>query len=189
MPTVTPSSPGEFSPFDSDFEHVRAHRALETAVENLDTVGLTTTGTTSTVALIATNATISGTATANTTSTLVLIANRVGFGGAVPTTSSTAAPIKGFFRTAAVVEKAVGWIATNSTYVATFSVETQMGNSIQPGDPVWVTTGSVGLPTNAVQLGGGTCTATNTIVVGFFANAGGINTTTVSFHVFTADIT
>jgi hypothetical protein len=170
MPTVTPNSPGEFSPFDSDFEHVKAHRALETAVEGLDT-------------------TFAGsTITANTASTLVLIANRVGLGGAVPTTSSTAAPVKGIFRTAAVVGSAVGWIATNSVYVATFSVASQTGNTIQRGDPVDVVAISA-LPTNAVQLGGGLCVDTNTIQVAFLAFAGGINTTTVSFHVFSVDIT
>lgn len=169
MPTVTPSSPDEFTRFASEEEHTRAHRALERAIETGLTEG------TDALSL-------------NTMSTLVLIANRVGFGGAVPTTSSTAAPIKGIFRTAAVVGQAVGWAATNSLYVATFSVETQVGNAIQPGDPVMVVTGAA-LPTNAVQVGGGLCTATNTIVVGFYAAAGGINTTTVSFHVFTFDIT
>lgn len=165
MPTVSPDSPSENTPFESEESHVRAHRALERAIESIDTAGSSTTG---------------------TTSTNVLIANRVGFGGAVPSTSSTAAPIKGIFRTAAVVGKAVGWAATNSVYVATFSVETQIGNAIQPGDPVMVL--SETLPTNAVQMGA-TCTATNTISVGFFGAAGGINTTTVSFHVFTFDTT
>ena len=169
MPTVTPASPGEWAPFDSEFDHVRAHRALETTLEGL-------------------NVDTDDTLVVNTSSVVVLIATQIGTGGAVTGTSSTAAPIKGVYRTAAVVGVAVGWIATNSVYTATFSVETQVGNSIQPGDPVMVVTGAA-LPTNAVQMGGGTCTATNTIVVGFFAAAGGINTTTVSFNVFSIDIT
>ena len=88
MPTVTPDSPGEFSPFDSEFQHVRAHRGLETAIESLNTAG-------------------TDSLNVNTVSTLVLVANRVGLGGAVPTTSSTAAAIKGFFRTAASINSLI----------------------------------------------------------------------------------
>ena len=163
MPTVTPGSPDEFVPFSSDFEHVRAHRALENAIENANTDW-----------------------SVNTMSAVSGVFTQLGLGGQVPGTTSTAAPIKGIYRTAAVVGTAVGWVATNSIYVATFSVEAQVGNSIQPGDPVLVTSVAA-LPTNALQLGSGQCTATNTIVIGFFARAGGINTTTVSFHVFAID--
>ena len=124
----------------------------------------------------------------NTVSTLVLVANRVGFGGQVPTTSSTAAPIKGIFRTAAVVGTALGWIGTNTLFTKVFSVESQMGNAIQPGDPVMALP-IAALPTNCVQLGNGQCFDTNSITVGFYALAGGVNTTTVSFHVFTFDTT
>jgi hypothetical protein len=167
MPSVFPNSPNEYTAFGSEEEHTRAHRALESAVESIDTAGLGSTGTISTATLVATP---------------------VGFGGQVPTTSSTAAPVKGVFRTAAVVGAAVGWIATNSVYVATFSVAGQMGNNIQIGDPINVSAITT-LPTNAVQLGGGLVVGTNTVQVAFLANAGGINTTTVSFHVFTWDIT
>ena len=120
-------------------------------------------------------------------STGIASSGGIGLYGTQPGTVSTGAPISGFYRTAAVVGTAVGWIGTNSVYTATFSVETQVGNPISPGNPVMVVTGAA-LPTNALQLGNGTCTATNTIVVGFFALNGGINTTTVSFHVFSVDI-
>lgn len=161
MPSVTPNSPNEFSQFDGEFNHIQHHRNLETAVENL-------------------------TAGTDTISTQTLIASRFGI-KSDPNTSNVAT-IKGFHRTAAVVGKAVGWIATNSIYVATFSVEGQAGNTLQVGDPIHVEP-IAALPTNAVQLGSGKVTDTNTVQVAFLANAGGINTTTVSFHVFSIDIT
>ena len=53
MPTVTPNGPDEFAVFEGEYGHVRHHRAMEAAIEGLDTA-LNSTGTVSTVALIAT---------------------------------------------------------------------------------------------------------------------------------------
>lgn len=167
MPAVTPNSPSEFTPFASEEEHVRAHRGLETAIESV--------------------ATGSDSQSFNTVSTLVLIANRVGFGGAVPTTSSTAAPIKGIFRTAATVNVAVPSMSTTSAIQKVFSVETQVGNAIQPGDPVMVLPAAA-WPATVVQ-GNAYCTDTNSITL-WWECINGINaTTTVAVHVFTFDTT
>ena len=168
MPTVTPDSPGEFSPFDSEFQHVRAHRGLETAIESLNTAG-------------------TDSLNVNTVSTLVLVANRVGLGGAVPTTSSTAAAIKGFFRTAASINIAVPSMSTNSVTSITFSAATQVGNAIQVGDSVEV------IPLAAwpagVVLGNAYVVDTNSITVWWRAISGINATATVAVHVFTTDLT
>ena len=187
MPTVTPDSPGEFVGFPSEFEHVRAHRGLEAAVESINvTSGTGSFTTTSTDILVATTATIAQ-GNLTTTSTQALLATRVGFGGATPGTASTAAQVTGFYRTATAVQKAILWTQTNSMSVVTFSVETQVGNPISPGTPIILLPDGGTLPTNAVMTAP-LVTATNTIRVAFYGVDGGINTTTVSWRVFSIDI-
>lgn len=108
-------------------------------------------------------------------------------GSATVGTSSTAAPIKGFYRTAAVVAVAVPSMSTNSVTSKVFSVAAQMGNAIQPGDVVQV------LPQTdwpaAVVQGNAYCVDTNSITI-WWRSISGINaTTSVNVHVYTVDIT
>ena len=163
MPTVTPNSPDEFAQFDGEFGHVRHHRAMETAIEGLDTA-LNSTGTVSTVALIAT---------------------RVGFGGGVPGTASTAALITGFYRTAGTVNVGIPSMSTTSAISTIVSMQSQMGNAIQPGTPI------IASPQGALPAGVGAgdsyCLNTNSITFNFFSISGINATTTVAYHVFSID--
>ena len=168
MPTVSPDSPADFTPFPSEEYHVKHHRSLEAQLEAIGAAG-------------------TDAYSFNTVSTLVLVANRIGLGGAVPTTSSTAAAIKGFFRTAASINIAVPSMSTNSVTSITFSAATQVGNAIQVGDSVEV------IPLAAwpagVVLGNAYVVDTNSITVWWRAISGINATATVAVHVFTTDLT
>ena len=143
MADVTPSSPSDFRPFESDYEHVRAHRALEAAIEGIP---------------------LSATPLA---------------------TSSTAAPIQGFYRTAATVGVGIPSMSTTSAISTIVSVESQMGNPVQPGVPIIVSPQGA-LPAGVIDCGA-YCVNTNSIIFQF-ATITGINaTTTVNYHVFSID--
>lgn len=189
MPTVTPDSPGEFSPFASEFEHVRAHRGLEQAIEAIDSGG--SLNTISVASFTAASGTVSGVLSVNTTTTVALIANRVGFGGAVPGTNSTAAAIKGFYRTAAPIAVAVPAITmlgvTTVSVVQVFSIETQVGNPVAVGDAV-VLVPTTAIPAN-VGLGNATVSDTNSITVTFVGRTAATVTLTFTCHVFSVDLT
>lgn len=164
MPTVVPNSPGAAEPFGSDFEHVAAHRALEAAVEGIDSSGISVTGTISAVAATITN---------------------IGLGGQTPGTSSTAAPVKGLYRTAGTVGVGIPSMSTTSSITTIVSVETQVGNPVQPGVPV-IASPQAALPAT-VTFTNAFCLNTNSITFQFTAITGINATTTVLFHVFSID--
>lgn len=157
MPTISPNSPGEFEQFDIGEAHIKQHRAIETALEAQD----------------------------STTSAISGIFTQIGLGGQTPGTSSTAATIKGFYRTATVISVGIPSMSTNSVTSCIVSAGAQMGNPIQPGVPI-IASPQAALPA-AVVLGNAYCLDTNSITF-FFRAISGINaTTTVTFHVFAID--
>lgn len=178
MPNVTPNSPDEFAAFDSDFEHVRRHRALEAAIESVDVAVTSSTGTFTTV-------TVSGQLTSNSSSTQALTATRVGLGGAVPGTASTAAPITGFYRTAGTVAVGIPSMSTASVTATIVSVETQTGNPVQPGVPI-IASPQAALPAG-VYMSNAYCLDTNSVTFVFVSRSGINATATVAYHVFSVD--
>lgn len=163
MPDVTPNSPDDFKPFNSEYEHVRAHRGLEAAVESIGASGTTL----------------------STVSVTALTATQIGVGGMTPGTASTAATIKGFYRTAAAVNVGIPSMSTASITATIVSVESQVGNPIQPGVPI-ISAPQAALPAG-VYLGDSFCLDTNSITFSFFSRSGINATTTVAFHVFSID--
>ncbi len=145
MPDISPGSPADFVPFNSDEEHVRAHRALETALEKSPATG----------PLVAAG------------------------------TSSTAAPIQGFYRTAATVNVGIPSMSTTSAITTVVSVESQTGNPVQPGVPI------IASPQGALPVGVVSCDAycvnTNSIIFQYTSISGINATTTVAYHVFSID--
>jgi hypothetical protein len=192
MPTVSPNSPADFTPFNSEEEHVRAHRALETAVESIETVAITTINVTSLTAGSATFTTtttfslFASNAIVNTNSVVSLVvAGQIGLGGQTPGTSSTAAPVKGIYRTAATVGVGIPSMSTSSITATIVSVESQMGNPVQPGVPI-IASPQAALPAG-VYMGQAYCLDTNSITFSFFSRSGINATATVVFHVFSVD--
>lgn len=167
MPNVTPNSPSEFTQFAGEYEHIQHHRMLETAVELVDSSGN------------------------NTVSVPSATITQVGLGGQTPGTSSTAAPIKGFYRTAAPIAISVPAITmlgvTTVSVVQTFSVAAQMGNAVAVGDAVTLVP-TTATPTN-VGIGGARCSDTNSIEVLFVGRGAATTTATFTVHVFSVDLT
>lgn len=162
MPTPSSRAPSQFTPFSGEEDHLRAHRALDTALIGLD-----------------------GTSAATTNSVTALIATTVGLGGAIPGTSSTAATITGFYRTAGVVAVGIPAMVSTSAITTVVSVGAQVGNNVQPGVPV-IASPQAALP-DAIGLGQAYCTATNSITFSFFSVSGNTATTSVNFHIFSID--
>ena len=156
MPTI-PNSPSEFEAFPGEYEHVKQHRAIETALEASD----------------------------GTTSAISGVFTQIALGGFTPGTSSTAATVKGFYRTAATIAVGIPSMSTSSVGATIISVEAQTGNAVQPGVPI-IASPQGALPAG-VYLTNAYCLDTNSITF-FFRAISGINaTTTVTFHVFAID--
>lgn len=164
MPNVSPDSPAQFTPFASAEELTRWARGIESAVESMN-----------------------NSVSTNTSSTVTLIATQIGLGGAVPVTTSTAAPVKGFFRTAAGIGVAVPSMSTNSVASVVFSVAAQVGNALTVGDAVQVIP-LADWPAVVVQ-GNAYVVDTNSIRVWWRAISGINATTTNTVHVYTVDLT
>lgn len=157
MPNINPNSPGEFAQFDPGDQHIRQHRAIEAALEFVD----------------------------STTSAISGVFTQIGLGGFTPGTSSTAATVKGFYRTAATVGVGIPSMSTASITATIVSVESQLGNPVQPGVPI-IASPQGALPAG-VYMGQAYCLDTNSITFSFFSRSGINATTTVTFHVFAVD--
>lgn len=167
MPTPSDRAPSQFTPFAGEEEHLRAHRALDAAVIGLD-----------------------GSTANSTTSAISGVFTQVAVGGQTPVTSSTAAPVRGVFRTAAPFAIAVPAMTalgiTTIATVATFSVEGKIGNPVTVGDTV-ILVPVTALPTNTL-LGGVSVSDTNTIQATFIARTAATVTATFTVHIYSVDL-
>ena len=155
-------------PFTGDKEHLKAHKEISdalagypdlTAVDNI--TGLT--------------------AVEATTGEF----DQIGIGTAAPGTATSAAPIKGFYRTGTAINVRVPAITDPDDASVAFSVAAQY--AISPGDLV-VAIPRAALPTNCLQTGS-YCLSTSTVTVAFASEGGDVSSTTVSYHVFSVDMT
>lgn len=188
MPDVTPNAPNEYAVFDGEYGHIQHHRMLEQAVETVSSSGNNTVSVSSAIIQALTGATITNTGTISAPQAII---TQVGLGGATPGSASTAAPVKGFYRTAAPIAVAVPAITmlgvTTVSVIQTFSVGAQLGNAAAVGDAV-ILVPTTATPSN-VGIGGARVSDTNSIEVAFVGRTAATVTATFTVHVFVVDMT